>query len=252
MAKKDKKDKKNNGKKDKAAAGAVEAVDAVRSAVERTFAATAEGAQSLRGPAQELAGELAVAANRIREVLEDRVLDELKGLRSDVEGLAQARLRARGEPARRCPATTTAARKPAARRASSSAAQLVAAKRSSSKPSSSRSTSAAKSSSSRSSSTRSRRPRRSGVRDEARVRKPSSTAKRVVHGEAASASKSVVVAQLDRDEAGVVRAPDRSRPPKRAATPAAKTATSAAKPATGATGAGSTPSSGAGSTTSGS
>src|SRR5215210_5201029 len=88
MAKKDKKDKKS-GKKDKASPGAVKAVDAVRSAVERTFAATAEGAQSLRGPAQELAGDLAVAANRIREVLEDRVLDELKGLRSDVEGLAR-------------------------------------------------------------------------------------------------------------------------------------------------------------------
>src|ERR687893_2716019 len=89
MAKKDKKDKKKSGKKDQAAAGAVEAVDAVRAAVERTFTATAEGAQSLRGPAQGLAGELAVAANRIREVLEDRVLDELKGLRSDVEGLAR-------------------------------------------------------------------------------------------------------------------------------------------------------------------
>src|SRR5215217_7174892 len=89
MAKKDKKDKKKSGNKDKAAAGAVEAVDAVRAAVERTFTATAEGAQSLRGPAQGLAGELADAANRIREVLEDRVLHELKGLRADVEGLAR-------------------------------------------------------------------------------------------------------------------------------------------------------------------
>src|SRR5215213_5060061 len=88
MAKKDSK-KKKDGKKDKASAGAVEAVEAVRSAVERTFAATAESAQSLRGPAQELAGEVAGAANRIREVLEDRVLRELQGLRSDVESLAR-------------------------------------------------------------------------------------------------------------------------------------------------------------------
>ena len=64
MAKKDKKDKKKSGKKDKATAGAVEAVDAVRSAVESTFAATAAGAQSLRGPAQEFAGELGLEAGQ--------------------------------------------------------------------------------------------------------------------------------------------------------------------------------------------
>jgi hypothetical protein len=89
MAKKDSSKKKKDGKKDTAPAGAVEAVEAVRNAVERTFAATAKEAQSLRGPAQELAGDLANAANRIREVLESRVLDELKGLRSDLEGLAK-------------------------------------------------------------------------------------------------------------------------------------------------------------------
>ena len=65
MAKKDKKDKKKkSGTQDAATAGAVEAVEAVRSAVERTFAATAEGAQQLRGPAQDFASEVAVAANR--------------------------------------------------------------------------------------------------------------------------------------------------------------------------------------------
>ena len=47
-----KKDTKKKGRKDKAADGAVDAVDAVRSAVERTFAATAKEAQALRGPAQ--------------------------------------------------------------------------------------------------------------------------------------------------------------------------------------------------------
>src|SRR5918992_5964763 len=79
-----KKDSKKSGK-DKAAAGAAEAVDAVRAAVERTFTASAEGARSTRGRAK----DVTAAANRIREVLEDRVLEELKGLRSDVEGLAR-------------------------------------------------------------------------------------------------------------------------------------------------------------------
>ena len=81
MAKKDKKDKKG-GKQDKAAGGAVEAVEAVRTAVERTFAGAG-------GAAQQLSGEIAVAANRIREVLEDRVVGELKGIRTEVEGLAK-------------------------------------------------------------------------------------------------------------------------------------------------------------------
>ena len=109
-----KKDKKNKGKKDKAADGAVEAVDAVRSAVERTFAATAKEAQSLRGPAQEFASDLADAANRVREVLESRVLAELKGLRGDIEGLAKRVSALEGTGAAR-----STARKPATRRASS-------------------------------------------------------------------------------------------------------------------------------------
>src|SRR5688500_9426196 len=132
MAKKDKKDNKKNGKKDKAAAGDVEAVDAVRSAVERTFAATAEGAQSLRGPAQEFAGELADAANRIREVLEDRVLDELKGLRSDVESLGRRVSALEVNPL----AASSAARKPAGRR--TAASKSSSSRRSPSKSASSR------------------------------------------------------------------------------------------------------------------
>jgi hypothetical protein len=118
MAKKDSSKKKKDGKKDTAPAGAVEAVEAVRNAVERTFAATAKEAQSLRGPAPEFAGDLANAANRIREVLESRVLDELKGLRSDMEGLAK-RVSAL-EGSRAATASKPAARKPAARRTSTS------------------------------------------------------------------------------------------------------------------------------------
>ena len=119
-----KKDSKKSGKKDKAAAGAAEAVDAVRAAVERTFTASAEGAKSTRGRAK----DVTAAANRIREVLEDRVLDELKGLRRDVEGLAKrvaalevGPLGGTSKPARSTTAkkSTSTARKPAAKRSSS-------------------------------------------------------------------------------------------------------------------------------------
>ncbi len=136
MAKKESKKSKQSGKKDKAAAGAVEAVEAVRAAVERTFAATAEGAQSLRGSAQDLAGDVAVAANRIREVLEDRVLDELKGLRGDIENLGKrvAALEVGGRSIARKPAAAAskaAAKKPAAKKA---AAKKAAAKKPAAKP----------------------------------------------------------------------------------------------------------------------
>src|SRR5215211_4993858 len=76
---------KKSSKKDKVTAGAAEAVEAVRAAVERTFTASAEGAKSTRGRAK----DVTAAANRIREVLEERVLEELKGLRGEVEGLAK-------------------------------------------------------------------------------------------------------------------------------------------------------------------
>ena len=87
--KKSKKDKKQAGSADAATAGAVEAVEAVRSAVERTFAATAESAQQLAGPAQQFAGEVAVAANRIREVLEDAVGGDGDLAREVLRGTAQ-------------------------------------------------------------------------------------------------------------------------------------------------------------------
>src|SRR5215211_2605563 len=106
---------KKSSKKDKVTAGAAEAVEAVRAAVERTFTASAEGAKSTRGRAK----DVTAAANRIREVLEDRVVEELKGLRSDIEGLAKrvsalevGPLGGSG-PARRTAASTSTAEKPA-------------------------------------------------------------------------------------------------------------------------------------------
>jgi hypothetical protein len=85
---KDKK-KKGGGKKD-GRGGPGDAVEAVRTAVERTFMATAEGAQITRDRAQELVDEITSAANRVREALEELdLVEELRGLRADVEKLAR-------------------------------------------------------------------------------------------------------------------------------------------------------------------
>jgi hypothetical protein len=59
--------------------------DAVRSAVEQAFAATAG---STRGRAQELLDDLASAAGRVRDALDDRrEPDEVRGLGAEVEAL---------------------------------------------------------------------------------------------------------------------------------------------------------------------
>ena len=166
-----KKDSKKTGKKDQAAAGAAEAVEAVRSAVERTFAASAEGAKSTRGRAM----DVTAAANRIREVLEDRVLKELKGLRSDLEGLAKrvsalevgplGGSSATRRPAAKQPSARRAASKrasSAAKRSSSSAAAKPASKTrksaSSAKPASSTARKSASSTARKSASSRAKKP----------------------------------------------------------------------------------------------
>src|SRR4029453_4354966 len=74
MAKKDK-DKKS---KKKGKNGTPDTVEAVRTAVERTFQATAEGAQAGRGRPQELVQDGTAAAAKVRELFEEsRVLDDL-------------------------------------------------------------------------------------------------------------------------------------------------------------------------------
>src|SRR5919202_1380719 len=84
MGKKDKK------KKDKQGSGATDAVEAVRSAVERTFQATTEGAAGTQKRTRELVDEVVRAAARIRETIEDlRVLEDVRGLRTEVENLAR-------------------------------------------------------------------------------------------------------------------------------------------------------------------
>src|SRR4051794_4526310 len=138
-------------KKDKQADGAqAEAFDAIRSAIERGLQVSAEGAQVTRERTRELVDEIASAAGRVRQSLEDmRVLDELRRLRSEVEALAgrvaalerpgssssttasaSSSTTAAAEPAAAKPAaakpraksSTTRTRKPAARKKSSTSA----------------------------------------------------------------------------------------------------------------------------------
>jgi hypothetical protein len=136
MAKKDKK------KKDKQkGSDAADAVEAVRSAVERTFQATTEGAATTSKRTRNLVDEVAAAASRIRETIEDlKILEDVKGIRTELEALARrvAALEVRGPAATRsAPAKrratakrTTAKRTPAKRTAAKrTPAKRTAAKR---------------------------------------------------------------------------------------------------------------------------
>jgi hypothetical protein len=110
MAKKDKKKK-----KDKNGSDAAEAVEAVRSAVERTFQATAEGAATTSKRTRTLVDEIGHAAARVRETLEElRVLEDVRGLRAEIEALARrvTALETRSEaPSRPAPAKRRATAK---------------------------------------------------------------------------------------------------------------------------------------------
>ena len=79
---------KKNKKKDKKGSDAAEAVEAVRSAIERTFQATSEGAAGTQKRTRALVDEVAHAAARIRETIEDlRVLEDVRGLRQEIQSL---------------------------------------------------------------------------------------------------------------------------------------------------------------------
>jgi predicted nucleic acid-binding Zn-ribbon protein len=114
MAKKDKK------KKDKQqGSDAADAVEAVRSAVERTFQATTEGAASTSKRTRNLVDEVAAAASRIRETIEDlKVLEDVRKLRGEIEGLARrvAALENRSAPSRPAPAKRATAKRTTAKR----------------------------------------------------------------------------------------------------------------------------------------
>src|SRR5215211_4334183 len=85
MPKKDKKAAKKDKSRDPA-----DVVDAVRSAVERTFQATTGGTEGARDRGRSLLDDVASAAQRIRETFDDLpVLEDLRGLRSEVEALSK-------------------------------------------------------------------------------------------------------------------------------------------------------------------
>ena len=139
-----KKDKKKSKKKDNPG---TDAVGAVRTAVERTFHATADQAQSTRSRAQDLVDEVAGAAGRLREMVDQ--LSVLEDIKRQVESLSSrvAALERVGGSAKQAATSTpkpAASRKPAARK---TAARKTAAKSSGSrKAASSRKKPAAKSS----------------------------------------------------------------------------------------------------------
>jgi hypothetical protein len=120
--------------KPKAARGSGPA-DAVRSAVEQAFSATAGGAASTRGRAQDLVDDITSAAGRVREALDDlRVLEDIRRLRAEVDALSDRVTALEGlqvpkrrspvprVPARRVPGGRGAARGPGSRGASRIAA----------------------------------------------------------------------------------------------------------------------------------
>jgi hypothetical protein len=139
-----KKDKKKSKKKDNPGA---DAVGAVRTAVERTFQATADSAQSTRTRAQDLVDEVAGAAGRLREMIEQMgVLEDLKkqvdALSSRVAALEKG-TGAKPASSRRSTASRaksgTKARKPAAKKAAARKPAASRAKASTSRSTSSRS-----------------------------------------------------------------------------------------------------------------
>ena len=128
MAKKDKK------KKDKTGSDAASAVEAVRSAVERTFQATTEGAEGTQKRTRQLVEEVAHAAARIRETIEDlRVLEDVRGLRNEIESLTrrvsvlEGRIGSATAPSRPAPAKPAkiAAKRPPAKRSTAKRASTV-------------------------------------------------------------------------------------------------------------------------------
>jgi hypothetical protein len=131
-----KKDKKKKGKQK--GSDATDAIEAVRSAVERTFQATTEGAASTSKRTRNLVDEVAAAAARIKETIEElKILEDVRGLRGEVEGLArrvaalEVRDRAPSRPApakRRAPAKRTTAKRSTAKRTPAKRASKPAAK----------------------------------------------------------------------------------------------------------------------------
>jgi hypothetical protein len=144
---------KSSKKKDKKDGAQSEAVDAIRAAIERGLQVSAEGAQATRERTRELVDEIASAAGRVRQSLEDmRVLDELRKLRTEVEALA-TRVAALERPRAATPATTatsTASSPPAAAKSRAKKTTSTRARKPAARKSAAKKATARKSTSSRS------------------------------------------------------------------------------------------------------
>jgi hypothetical protein len=127
MPKKDKK----APKKDKTREPA-DVVEAVRGAVERTFQATAGGTEGARDRGRSLLDDVASAAQRIRESFDDlRVLEDVRGLRAEIEALSRrvAELEKQAaKPAAAAPAKPAATRRTPAKRTTGTTAAKAPAK----------------------------------------------------------------------------------------------------------------------------
>src|SRR6188472_95322 len=110
MPKKDKKAAKKDKGRDPA-----DVVDAVRGAVERTFQATTGSTEGARDRGRSLLDDVASAAQRIRESFDDlRVLEDVKGLRAEIEALSRRVAELEKQKAAAPAAAPAAAAKPAA------------------------------------------------------------------------------------------------------------------------------------------
>ena len=110
MPKKDKKAAKKEKSREPA-----DVVDAVRGAVERTFQATTGSTEGARDRGRSLLDDVASAAQRIRESFDDlRVLEDVKGLRAEIEALSRRVAELEKQKAAAPTAAPSAAAKPAA------------------------------------------------------------------------------------------------------------------------------------------
>src|SRR5919107_2120825 len=118
------KKEKKASKKDKGRAPA-DVVEAVRGAVERTFQATTGGTEGARDRGRNLLDDVASAAQRIRESFDDlRVLEDVRGLRAEIEALSKRV----AELEKKQAAAPAAAAKPAAKAPAKPSAASTAAK----------------------------------------------------------------------------------------------------------------------------
>ena len=99
---------KKKNKKDTKGSESPDPVETIRAAIERTLHATTDSAAGTQKRSRQLVDEVTSAASRIRATIEElRVLDEVKGLRNDIDALARRVAALESAPAKP-PARSTA------------------------------------------------------------------------------------------------------------------------------------------------